>query len=78
MTGYTGVITIAAEHEEDKIQWAFNKSIYKHVKEPETFKELIVKTKWTLVENISYFWSENVSVKKSLESDQEKQSKIQR
>ena len=36
------------------------------------------KTKRTFVENVGYFWSKQISVKKGMDSDQEKQIKSQR
>ena len=38
MTKDTRIITITAEHKKDKIQWAYNTSIYTDTREPETLK----------------------------------------
>ena len=41
VTGHTRVILIDVEHEEEKIQWACNKSIYTDAGETENFKEVM-------------------------------------
>ena len=43
VTRYTRVIPIVVEHEEDKTQWAQNKSIYTDSGEPDTLKESTIR-----------------------------------